>query len=117
MKKNMTGISMALVTLVASVSLPVSANDMLGKQVYEKWCIECHAAGKGYPGTWMMALKSGEDKAVLAERKDLSAGRIKSVTRRGIGGMPSFRPTEISDSELDALIKYIRQPSDNVKKE
>ena len=110
MKKKMTGISMALVTLVASVSLPVSANDMLGKQVYEKWCIECHAAGKRYPGTWMMALNSGEDKAVLAERKDLSAGSIKKWVRQGGGGMPLFRRVEISDSELDALIKYIKQP-------
>jgi len=103
-------ILIVLAMFITAANLPAAADDMLGKQVYKKWCYECHAAGKNYPGTWMMAFKSGEAKAVLTERKDLSADFIRIWVRQGGGGMPLFRRVEISDSELDAIIKYLKQP-------
>ena len=32
---------------------------------------------------------------------------IKAVTRHGRNGMPAFRPTEVTNAELDALAVWI----------
>jgi (+)-pinoresinol hydroxylase len=84
-----------------------------GKQVYEKWCLPCHAPGQQYPGTIALgALYRGSKPAVLEERTDLTPAIVKQFVRRGVSVMPFFRKTEISDAELDALAAYLaRQKS------
>ena len=108
--KNMIGSVTAVVMFMVSASGSVAADGTLGKEVYEKWCLPCHAAGESYPGTWKLALRSDGNDAVLAERKGLSAEYIKLVVRQGFAGMPLFRRVEISERELDALAKYLVGP-------
>jgi mono/diheme cytochrome c family protein len=79
----------------------------MAEQVYQKWCSHCHAPGIGHPGTQRLEWSFGKDKAVLKDRTDLSADYIAQVVRNGRLEMPSFRPTEISDTDLDALAKFL----------
>lgn len=81
-----------------------------GQQVYEHYCIHCHAAGGGHPGTDMLASLHGADKAIIKGREDLTEDYVKVIVRNGLLEMAPFRPTEISDAELDALAAYVVQP-------
>lgn len=78
-----------------------------GQQVYESFCSSCHAEGQGHPGTVRLAIRLGKERSVLTQRNDLHIDYIKTIVRQGIMLMPPFRPTEITDSELDALAIYL----------
>lgn len=78
-----------------------------GQQVYESFCSSCHAEGPGHPGTMRLAVRLGKDRSVLTQRNDLHIDYVKTIVRQGIMLMPPFRPTEITDSELDALAIYL----------
>ena len=88
-------------------SAVIAKDSDIGQRVYDKWCIHCHAAGPGNPGTQRLALDRGADKAVITARNDLPFAYIREVVRTGLKEMPSFRHTEISDVELDALGEYL----------
>lgn len=49
----------------------------------------------------------GQNPAVLEERTDLTAPAIKMFVRHGVLFMPTFRKTEISDADLDAIAAYL----------
>ena len=49
----------------------------------------------------------GQKPAVLEERTDLTAPVIKTFVRHGVLFMPTFRKTEISDADLDAIAAYL----------
>lgn len=79
-----------------------------GKAVFDKWCMPCHGAGPGMPGTAALeALYKGTKPALLEERTDLVPQLTKTFVRTGVSVMPTFRKTEISDLELDALAAYL----------
>jgi mono/diheme cytochrome c family protein len=59
--------------------------------IYAKTCAYCHGANIG----------------PVIRGRGLSAETIKAMVRSGPNGMPAFRPTEITNSELDALAKWI----------
>ena len=84
-----------------------------GKQVFDKWCAACHAAGPRMPGTASLAAKyGGSMPAALEERDNLNPAMVRYFVRHGILTMPPFRKTEITDAELDALGAYLgRTPS------
>ncbi len=84
-----------------------------GEDVYGRYCEGCHAAGDGHPGTMRLAIRSGVEKSILMARDDLVPDYIKIVVRNGLGMMPAFRPTEIEDGELDALVRYIVTANEN----
>ena len=44
---------------------------------------------------------------MLEERTDLLPDYVKAVIRNGIKGMPTFRKTEISAADADAIGAYI----------
>ena len=80
----------------------------LGQQVYQRWCVHCHAPGRGNPGTQSLQVKyQGKVPAVLLERTDITPEFISFTVRQGAMSMPPFRKTEITDSELAALAKWI----------
>jgi cytochrome c5 len=94
----------------AVVSEPIAQNPVEmsdGELIYNANCLACHDAGPGHPGTMRLAIRLGEEKSVLTERNDLSADYIKVIVRQGIMLMPPFRPAEISDNELEALVSYL----------
>lgn len=79
-----------------------------GKRVYDKWCAACHDDGPRYPGTASLAAKYGTDlPAALEKRTDLTPEIVSTFVRQGILVMPSFRKTEITDAELNALGAYL----------
>ena len=77
--------------------------------VYDEYCADCHNAGDGHPGTMRLAVRIDAKHSVLRERNDLSPAYITQIVRNGIGMMPAFRPTEISDSALAQLAQYVAQ--------
>jgi len=83
-----------------------------GHQQFNRWCAPCHAAGlwegRPLPGTLSLQLKyKGTPPAALEERTDLTAEAVGYFIRHGVGGMPFFRKTEISDREMAAIGAYL----------
>ena len=90
----------------AAFAGPDGAQIEKGHQVYNKWCFPCHGTGAGKPGTASLAAR-GQKPAVLEERTDLTPPVIKGFVRHGVLFMPTFRKTEISDADLDAIAAYL----------
>ena len=117
----------AAVTTVASAALLASgtlAQDretvQLGEQKFDHMCAPCHGAGVGneghqlLPGTEALQIKyQGRLPALLEERTDLTAEALRVFVRRGTMSMPPFRPTEITDAEIDAIAAYLAETSRN----
>lgn len=79
-----------------------------GRAIYQQWCVSCHGAGPGHPGTQALEFRyQGAVPAALAERPGLTPELVAVFVRRGISIMPFFRKTEISDVELADLGAYL----------
>ena len=79
-----------------------------GAAVYQRWCVHCHSAGRGNPGTESLQVKyGGKPPAVLLERSDLTAAAVATFVRTGVLSMAPFRKTEITDAELASLSTYV----------
>ena len=81
--------------------------DSAGKTIFVQYCSGCHDSGDGHPGTMRLAVRLGSENSVLRHRTDLAPEYVKIVVRNGFEMMPAFRPTEIHDTELDALAEYV----------
>jgi mono/diheme cytochrome c family protein len=79
-----------------------------GQKIYQLYCMGCHDPGPMHPGTAQLMRKRGQDKAVLKGRQDLAPAYIQQVVRQGLIEMPPFRPSEISEAQLQALIAYLK---------
>lgn len=85
---------------------PTSLTD--GARLYGRWCAACHDPGPGHPGTQALeALYQGRVSAVLAQREGLDVAFVTATVRSGRSVMPSFRRTELSDTELRALAQWL----------
>ena len=100
---------LATIIIVLSVMIhPLRAEDIVtGERVFQQWCIHCHGEDNSGPGTLRLAWDKGEDKSLLTERHDLNREYVRVVVRRGLDEMPSFRITEISETELKALVDFL----------
>jgi len=99
------------ILLCAALANYAQAAEPDGHQVFDKWCAPCHAPGPNHPGTTALAaLYKGTRPGALQERTDLNPSTITLAVRQGVYSMPFFRKTEISDAELDALIRYLANP-------
>ena len=118
----MTRISFILIVatevLVAASAAAADSDSKLsiaaGKVVYERVCAPCHGKGAGTDGAHLLpgaaaleARYQGKLSPYLEDRNDLTADVLKVFVRRGIGAMPMFRKTEISDSEIEAVAAYL----------
>jgi mono/diheme cytochrome c family protein len=99
----------ASIVALAAVSVAAAAAEPpLGERVYQKWCVHCHSAGRGNPGTQSLQVRYGTSKpAVLLDRTDLTPEFVALSLRQGVMSMPPFRKTEIGDAELAALSKWV----------
>jgi len=60
------------------------------------------------PGTAALAVKYKSAKpAELERRTDLTPEFVSTFVRKGVGIMPPFRPTELSNDDLKALGAYL----------
>ncbi len=92
------------------IEAPISQNELIerGEAVYQYWCETCHGPETLKPGTAALAIKyRGELPAALTERADLVPEFVELMVREGVSMMPFFRPTEISDADLDAITAYL----------
>lgn len=81
-----------------------------GEDIYQYWCNACHGPEMLKPGTAALAAKYQDAlPAALLERTDLTAEFVAFYVRQGISMMPFFRPTEISNADLEALTAFLSQ--------
>jgi mono/diheme cytochrome c family protein len=82
-----------------------------GAAVFNNWCSACHGRDterNNAPGTLSLRHKyRGELPPALEDRTDLTADLVRFYVRNGVATMPFFRPTEVSDEDLDALATYL----------
>ena len=114
MKTIIAAFGLALVVTSASAANAADAGQQArGKEKFDYWCGTCHAGdprenGRYLPGTASLTAKyKGERPGALEERTDLLAPYIELVIRRGSEGMPFFRKTEISNSEMQDIAAYL----------
>lgn len=96
-----------LTAALACFSLPVLAHAQTrdGSAIYNDKCTYCHA-DRGW-GTRELAKRTAAGQAKLLDRTGLSSDFIAAAVRRGIGSMPAFTPTDMSDAELEVLAKWM----------
>ena len=104
-----TQVSKRVIAEQANVEM-VEGATRTGEQIYQRHCSACHDAGPGHPATLLLGQKYGAVKAVIKGRKDLNQVYVKAIVRGGLLEMPPFRPTEITDAELDVIAEFIIQP-------
>jgi mono/diheme cytochrome c family protein len=83
----------------------LSSEQALGAELFASRCQLCH--GRIGTGTMMLEHRLGKDKALLAERNDLSSDYIGQVARRGLGSMPRLTRVDVSDEQLLAITAYL----------
>ena len=92
----------------AETDNPVQAAAGLdGKALFDLYCIACHGAGPEHPGTMRLQERMSADQAPLLNRDNLPPEYVKLVVREGFKLMPPFRPSEITDAQLELLTGYI----------
>ena len=112
----------ALATLFLLASGVTTAQDAAsverGRAKFEHTCAPCHADGIGddgramLPGTDALRIKyQGTLPALIEKRTDLNADAIRTFVRRGTWSMPPFRPTEVTERDIQDIAAYLRQSS------
>lgn len=103
-----------VVALAAAIGAPLaqaaapSPDVAGGEKIYTRWCVHCHAEGRGNPGTQSLQIKyEGRVPAVLLQRTDLTPEAVAVFVRQGVQSMPPFRKTEITDAELVDLAAFV----------
>jgi mono/diheme cytochrome c family protein len=85
---------------------------LTGAEIFAQHCSHCHGPGDDHPGTRQLGDTRGADRALLEKRTDLHADYVETIVRHGLNAMPPFKPTVITDSELDTLAKYLAKAKD-----
>ena len=73
--------------------------------VFRARCQYCHL-DMGM-GTLTLMKRTGPATALLADRTDLNGDYIRTVVRHGLNAMPSETRAEVTDPELDAIVRYL----------
>jgi len=80
------------------ITRPLVSDDpriTLGHRVFSQHCNQCHPGGAA-------------GLAPSINDKPLPVGLMKTQVRQGLGLMPAFSEKEITDEELDAIIRYLK---------
>lgn len=84
-----------------------------GRALYLAHCGICHL--EGGTGTFMLGRRLGKQRALLADRADLTAAYVEAVVRNGLNAMPAFTRVEITDRELDAVAQYLAHSHESIE--
>jgi cytochrome c5 len=68
-------------------------------------CSMCHR--EMGMGTVILARRQPADRAILERREDLTPEYIRIAVRSGLGNMPRIPRGEVSDEQLDAIIRHL----------
>ena len=74
--------------------LRLDAEQQRGEIVFFRFCHQCHPTGDAGLGPGI-------------NDKPLPGAAIRLQIRSGVGAMPSFDESEISDRDVDAIIEYL----------
>lgn len=85
--------------------VPAAPPPRTGEQIFAAKCVFCHDA-TGW-GTRSLARRTPPGQSELLNRQVLPPALVIHAVRRGIGSMPQFTPTEISDEELALLAAWL----------
>jgi mono/diheme cytochrome c family protein len=81
-----------------------------GATLFNENCADCHAAGLIQPGYLALQLM-GMQPAALSQQTNLNSTLINYAARNGIGAMPAFTPTQLTDAQLQQIVTYLtRKP-------
>ncbi|PCJ39364.1 MAG: p-cresol methylhydroxylase [SAR86 cluster bacterium] len=110
--KSVTTLYLIITGLAAFSGSAFAADVARGENQFEYWCATCHGPdmqeGRYLAGTAALLVKyDGQLPGALAERTDLAVEYVKFVVRQGSEGMPFFRKTEVSESELEDIAAYL----------
>ena len=94
-----------LLSIVVFAAPSAHADAMSDKNVFDARCTKCH--GETGTGTFMLGRRLGKDKAMLERRDDLAPQFIRHVVRNGIVSMPAITRVEVTDEELDAIVRHL----------
>jgi mono/diheme cytochrome c family protein len=118
MRISSIGATFALLVATAALCAQEPGSAARGQAKFEHTCAPCHAAGIGddgramLPGTDALRIKyQGSLPALLEQRTDLNADAIRTFVRRGTWSMPPFRPTEVTEGDIQDIAAYLRQSS------
>lgn len=103
--------AVALFVIIVSFTAGALAEEpahLDGKALYLKECGICHLPGQ--MASNILSRRMDKERAVLANRDDLTPGLIMRVARSGQLMMPRFSRVEVSDPELDAIAGYLTDP-------
>jgi mono/diheme cytochrome c family protein len=98
-------ISTLLLALGLMASSVHAEDQARGKVVYDKFCSHCHN-----PGNWAafkLTQRNGEKLALIEQRTDMPAALVMTAIRNGIGNMPPYRLTDISNADAQAVADYL----------
>ena len=80
------------------VTEPLTYSDervLLGHKVFSQHCHQCHPGGAA-------------GLAPSINDKPLPVNLIKTQVRQGLGAMPAFSEKEISEEDLDGVVRYLK---------
>ena len=98
--------AMALLVILSGCIAEAKDQKPDGAENYALMCAGCHDPGPGHPAT-MLLEQAGRPVPALIGRKDLELDYLRTVVRQGLIEMPPFRPTELSDVEIDEIYNHI----------
>jgi mono/diheme cytochrome c family protein len=109
------------------LAVPLYAQDRAaidrGNAKFQHSCAPCHGAGPGddgralLPGTDALRIKyrGTATPAVLEQRSDLPYPVLRTFVRQGSMSMPPFRPTELTDEEIEDIAAYLAESSKSAR--
>lgn len=107
MKSVLIATMAAASAMIALATANAQAPGRSAPDLFASKCALCHQ--KGGWGTRTLAKRVPPEQAELLNRRALPADYVKHVVRRGIGSMPQFTPTDLSDAELDRLAFWLEK--------
>jgi Cytochrome C oxidase, cbb3-type, subunit III len=109
-------LSLALAAALATPAAWTQSTDVprerLDEEAFFTDCGYCHL--QGGTGTLMMSRRLGEAKGLLTERGDLAGDYIRFVVRHGLLSMPALTRVEVTDAELDGIVRFLTGPYDGI---
>ncbi|HYM36747.1 MAG TPA: cytochrome c, partial [Steroidobacteraceae bacterium] len=84
------------------------ADEGAGQQAFAARCLKCHSES-GF-ATATLSRRVGEDKSLIEQRTDLAPEFIRHAVRNGIVSMPAITRVEVTDEELDSIVRYLTRP-------
>ena len=105
--KASVGLALAILFSSAAIAAdaPLTAQQAQGQKLYRNTCFYCHS--EKVWGTLALERRRGASDALLEKRTDLVPAFVKSVVRGGLGSMPAYRRTELTDPDVDAIVAYL----------